>query len=404
MRVLHFLNIPLFPQQILEAGSGIETSGGWMAALIGNLHKSTDFELGCAFIGDTNQLQHSAAARIDCYALPKTCGIQFYDKIVQRWKPDIIHVHGTENAFGLIGARRLVSLPIVISLQGLMGPYSEWYHYFGNRSLSDIVKMHRFLEIPLLRGQWKGFIEYRAMAKREKEIIKGNIHFMGRTEWDQAFIRARNPSAHYYHAGEMIRQAFFEKQWTLASAQRHRIIFTNAGHPRKGAEVLLEAVNILKQEFPTIELALAGSISLRSGYGRYIRKKIAALGGTAIELGPLNSRQMAIELLRSHVFVSPSFIDNSPNAVCEAQLLGMPVISSYTGGVPSLIEEGRSGLFFPCGDVPMLVSRLRNVFENDDQATQIGVQARDIAKVRHDPGKIIREITEIYHKIVNSHE
>jgi len=69
-----------------------------------------------------------------------------------------------------------------------------------------------------------------------------------------------------------------------------------------------------------------------------------------LKLGALNAQQMTEELAMSHVFVSPSFIDNSPNAVSEAQLIGMPVISTYTGGVPSLIEEGQTGLFFQTGD------------------------------------------------------
>jgi glycosyltransferase involved in cell wall biosynthesis len=215
----------------------------------------------------------------------------------------------------------MVKCPAVVSLQGLMGPYSEWYRYFGNAKLVDVIRMHRLLEIPAFRGQWIMFRRFGKAAKREREIIAGNRFFMGRTAWDRAYIRALNPSAQYFHGGELLREAFWHEQWNIGRARRHRIIFTNAGHPRKGTETLLDAVKLLQPHFPDIQVGIAGGISRRSGYGRYVRRRIEELGHAAIELGQLNAEEMVKELANSHVFVSPSFIDNSPNAVCEAQLL-----------------------------------------------------------------------------------
>jgi glycosyltransferase involved in cell wall biosynthesis len=238
------------------------------------------------------------------------------------------------------------------------------------------------------------------MAEREREIIAGNRFFMGRTNWDRAYVRALNPSAQYFHGGELLREAFWQERWSIGGAQRHRIVFTNAGHPRKGTETLLNAVKLLQPYFPDIQVAIAGGISRRSGYGRYVRGRIAELGHAAIELGHLSAEEMVKELVNSHVFVSPSFIDNSSNAVCEAQLIGMPVISTYTGGVPSLIEEGRTGLFVPTGDAPMLAARLRDLFEDDNLAVRIGRQAHEVAVKRHDPDSIVHEVVTAYEDVL----
>ena len=121
--------------------------------------------------------------------------------------------------------------------------------------------------------------------------------------------------------------------------------------------------------------------------------------GLVAELGQLNAEEISIELARSHVFASPSFIDNSPNAVCEAQLLGMPVLSTYTGGVPSLIEEGETGLLFPPGDAPMLAARLRQVFEDDALAVDLGKQSHVIASRRHDPESVVRQVLAAYEDV-----
>ena len=289
----------------------------------------------------------------------------------------------------------------VISLQGLLRSlFGMVITILEIETLWKIVGMHRWLEISAMRGLLFGLLKYRNSAKREREIISGNRFFMGRTEWDQAYVRACNPSAYYFHGGELLRATFWKKRWDIERVKRFRVIFTNAGHPRKGTEVLLDAIKILKSIYPDIHVCIAGAISRRSGYGKYLRGRIAELAGAAVELGPLNAEEMVKEMLLSHVFISPSFIDNSPNAVCEAQLLGMPVISTYTGGVPSLIEDRRTGLFFPTGDAPLLASKLRDIFEDDELAVKLGSQAHSVARRRHDPDVIVREIVSVYEDVL----
>lgn len=404
MRILHFKNTPLSPDQLISGGQGIKSSGGWMATLLGKMLQNTDFELACAALGPARRVEVSSQNRIKCFTIPKSGEIRSLHlcrDLIKDWKPDLIHIHGTESGYGLLSARGLISCPTVISLQGLLGPCSEWYHYFGNRRLTDIIRMHRCLEFPVLRGHLMGFLQLRKAARREREIIRGNRHFIGRTAWDQAYIKALNPLAQYAHGGEMLREPFWKKQWHLARARRHRIIFTNAGHPRKGTETLLDAVSLLLPDFPDIQVCVAGHISRRSGYGRYIRNRIVAMNGVAVELGQLDAEQMAEELAQSHLFVSPSFIDNSPNAVCEAQLVGVPVVSTYTGGVPSLIDEGKTGLFFPTGDAPMLAQRLREIFKIDSLAASLSEHGRETARLRHHPVSVLQQILSAYEKVLS---
>jgi glycosyltransferase involved in cell wall biosynthesis len=81
----------------------------------------------------------------------------------------------------------------------------------------------------------------------------------------------------------------------------------------------------------------------------------------------------------------------------------MPVISTYTGGVPSLIEDGRTGLFVPTGDAPMLAARLREVFEDDALALRLSIYAREAARKRHDPDSVVQEILTVYQKILGGY-
>ncbi len=410
MRILHLMTTPISIHDLQSGGAGISASGTWMAALLGRMLQDTDYSFACIAFGNVDAVRVIKMDRIVSYVVPGDLigssmkhTLPVIRDLINDWNPDLIHMHGTEAAYGLLTARNMIECPTVISLQGLLGPYSEWYHYFGNLSLLEIFRMHRWLEIPTLRGHWIRFIRMKKMAQREREIIAGNSFFMGRTDWDESYIRAINPSAQYFYGGEMLRDAFWQERWDIRRARRFRIIFTNAGgYPRKGTEVLLDAVKLLRSQYPNIQVTIAGGISRRSGYGRYLRKRIEELGPAAVELGPLSAEEMVKELVESHVFVSPSYIDNSPNSVCEAQLLGMPVVSTYTGGVPSLINEGQTGLFFPTGDVPMLAARLREIFEDDDLAVRLGDQARDVASGRHDPELIINDIVSAYNMVLGN--
>ena len=83
--------------------------------------------------------------------------------------------------------------------------------------------------------------------------------------------------------------------------------------------------------------------------------------------------------------------------------MGMPVIATYTGGVPSLIEERRTGLFFPTGDAPTLAARLRQVFDNDDLAARLGTQSHRDAAIRHDPDTVVKQLAVTYDRVLTSH-
>ena len=227
---------------------------------------------------------------------------------------------------------------------------------------------------------------------------------MGRTDWDRSFSSLNKPDAFYAHVGELLRPIFYEKRWKLDQCDRYSIIYTNAGHPRRGTEDLLCAVAFLKKEFPSIRLRLAGTVSKQSGYGRYLRKQIFKLNlDDHVELlGYMNEEEMVSAMLSSHVFTITSYIENSPNSLAEAMLLGMPCVASYTGGIPSMVDHGNTGLLFPVGDVPLLSDKIKNFFKDSAAAKTMGENAHNIAKVRHSPSKVINQVMEAYKEIINN--
>ena len=138
-----------------------------------------------------------------------------------------------------------------------------------------------------------------------------------------------------------------------------------------------------------------------SYYEKYILKRIKELElqESVTFTGFLNEEQMCERYLKSHVFVSPSSIENSPNSVCEAMILGMPVVSSLVGGVANLIEHGMNGYYYQSDAPYMLAYYVEKIFENDKRAEGIGTNARNCALERHDPETIVDELLQIYNAI-----
>jgi len=113
-------------------------------------------------------------------------------------------------------------------------------------------------------------------------------------------------------------------------------------------------------------------------------------------LGRLDAGELVAELRRATLFAYPSHIDNSPNALCKALLVGVPTVASYVGGVPSLIDDGCDGLLYPDGDPYALAGRLCQLLHNPSLASDLGRKARDRALERHKHGTIVASVLRIY--------
>lgn len=103
----------------------------------------------------------------------------------------------------------------------------------------------------------------------------------------------------------------------------------------------------------------------------------------------------------SVVYVHPSYIDNSPNSLCEAQLLGCPVVACNVGGIGSLIVDGTTGLLVEKGDAEDLADKIAWMVNHPEEAQKIGLNAAAAASVRHGRTAIASELIGIYNTLVH---
>ena len=330
--------------------------------------------------------------------------------ILKDAKPDMIHIFGTEFPHCLAAVRAFHNpQKTLIGIQGLCGEIAKTYraglpeNVFKQTSFRDVVRQDS------MRQQQNKFYQ---RAENERQALLLTDHITGRTEFDRAETAKINPRANYYLMNETMRQEFYEGEWKAEQTECHSIFLGQGDYPLKGMHFLLEAMGRLKENYPDLKLYVAGNSIISyetakdkcklSAYGKYLLVliRLYELQDQVIVLGRLSAEEMKTQFLRSSVFVCPSVMENSPNTIGEAMLLGVPVVASKTGGIPSMVEDGVTGLLFHNGDAEDLADSIDRIWSDQTLVKELSAHERIRASYIHDGSKNYERLLEIYREIL----
>ncbi len=351
-------------------------------------------------------------------------------KIIDDFKPDIIHVFGAEFPHSL-AAIRAFNRPerTLLGIQGVCSEIAKVYMAELPKDVRTATTFRdRYKDDSLIRQQEK----YAKRGEHEIEAIKLVGHVTGRTDFDRNISFQINPNAVYHKMNETMRGTFYKGAWRSVNTVTHSIFLSQGDYPLKGFHFMLEAMPEILKEFPDAKLYVAGNsvigkirrktvtvpdeqkdasgksrypLAIRiSAYGKYLKKLIRKnrLGGKVIMLGKLSAEQMKEQLLKSNVFVCPSILENSPNSMAEAMLLGVPVVASQAGGIPSMLEKDVDGLLFENGNPQALAKCINQMFREPVIAAVYGDNAKKHAMITHDPETNYKELLAIYSEIMQN--
>ena len=419
MNILWITNI-VFPEaeNLLKGEGTLKSTGGWMLGAAEALIKNDNIKLFVASVSkDVKEITYLKGKSIGYYLIPFGKGnLRVNHDYEPLWKvvrdsvkPDVVHIHGTEYSHGLAYIEACGSNNVCVSIQGLLSAY--YYYYYHGLTVLEIIKS--MTPLSLIRGGiLKGYINFKRRGEIEKKILRKVHHIIGRTSWDRERIWAINPDAKYHYGGEILRSDFYiEPIWNYYKCTPHSIFLSQATYPIKGLHMLLRAMPLVLRHFPDATVRIAGTDIARSkggkeliklsNYGLIIRKQIKKyhLEKCVTFTGALDGNGMRKEYLRSNVFVCPSSIENSPNSLGEAQLLGVPVVASYTGGIPDMMKGDEKNLY-RFEEIEMLACKIVDIFMKAG-----GVKTdymRKEALIRHDPIKNTESLINIYKMIIES--
>lgn len=393
-----------------------------MTSLATVLQRTENLQLSIASLYQGSELQRFYIENISYYLLPKGNTRQLYNarlerlwlQIIHEFNPDVIHIHGTEYAHGLACLKASPNQKYVVSIQGMVSIYSNYY--YAGIKFWELLENITFRDLRSCDTIFHGRRKFRLKGKLEHEYLKHSLHIIGRTSWDYAHTHEVNPHTVYHKCNEVLRPLFYlSDKWALPNVNKYSVFVSQAGYPIKGLHQILRAIAIVKNYFPEVRLRVAGIDITYSrkhhgfwsldGYGLYIKRLIKNLGlqDCITFTGPLEEENMVQEFQTAHAFVCPSSIENSPNSVGEAQLIGTPCISSFVGGVPDMITHDKTGLLYRFEEYSMLAFQLIKLFQSDDLAQRLSTAARVEAETRHNRDIIKARMIEIYSSMIEDY-
>lgn len=166
----------------------------------------------------------------------------------------------------------------------------------------------------------------------------------------------------------------------------------------KGHDVLIAAMKKVVQRVPDVRLLIMGKGRREGALQKMVRE--LGLEGHVRFYSTVGTSQMIAFLAMMDVFVMPSRQEGLGLSVMEAQAMGLPVVGSRVGGIPSLIEDGQTGLLISPGDVEGLSRAIIELLTDKPKARQIGLAARKFAEDHLNAERMISETLEVYSQIV----
>lgn len=427
MKILWLCNLML--PAIAEAlGLPYSNREGWLTGIYERMGKEAEgtVELGICFpvVGEMPEgMEQNGSLRLQetgtrCYAFRENLAApELYDEAMEErfqeiladFKPDMVHIFGTEFPHTLAMVK-VWNRPerTLIGIQGLCFACADAYmadlpeDVINRRTFRDVIRKDS------IRQQQEKF---RIRGEREKEALKKTLHITGRTDFDRLETEKVNKAAAYHFMNETMRMPFYDGKWEVDKCEPYSIFLSQGDYPLKGFHYVLQALPKVLESYPEACIYVAGNSIIEnrtwkdklkiSSYGKYLLELIKKnhLEEHVKVLGKLSAEGMKAQFLKSSLFICPSSLENSPNSMGEAMLLGVPTVAACTGGIPSLIEDETEGLLYEPGNVEKLTESILRVWREPEQTALRAENAMRRAFSTHDGDKNYRRLLEIYREI-----
>jgi glycosyltransferase involved in cell wall biosynthesis len=136
---------------------------------------------------------------------------------------------------------------------------------------------------------------------------------------------------------------------------------------------VIRAFSLIQQRYPKAHLTIAGFGTEEST----LKKLVSGLNLKNVEfVGKVSNEEMPKLYDNADIYLNSSIVDNMPLSIIEAFSAGTAVVSSKTGGIPYILEDGKTGLLVEMNDCEKLAERAMFLLENQDFAKKMIANAR----------------------------
>lgn len=160
-----------------------------------------------------------------------------------------------------------------------------------------------------------------------------------------------------------------EQKIPKTSNQFFKLIITRNLEAIYGIETAIKAVGIAKNGVPNICLEIAGTGPQQVQLEQLVEQ--LGLQGEVSFVGRLDAEQIVDFYQSADVMLNPTTVDNMPNSILESLASGVPVITTNVGGIPYIVEQGKTALMVPVGDEKAMAEYIVHLYQEPDVRQQL---------------------------------
>jgi glycosyltransferase involved in cell wall biosynthesis len=291
-------------------------------------------------------------------------------------RPDVVHAQDALQ-YGYMCLKTAGATPVVVSIHGIARAYV-------GLAPSLSARMRQAVALTAFERYCIRHARYLTQPTRyPEEYFHGEIR--GRI-WD---------------VGNPIPDVFFS---VIRDPEPGRVLYAGSILPGKRVLDLIDALPLVQAAVPDAHVCIAGG-DVRSEYGRRVWSRVCELGlqDHVALVGARSPQEMIEEYRRASVFVLPSAQETSPMVIGEAMAVGVAVVATRVGGVPYLVEEGRTGHLVEVGDVPAVARAIVELLGDSERAAAYGAAGHVRADRDFRVDTVARRVRAVYEEAVRGH-
>ncbi len=170
--------------------------------------------------------------------------------------------------------------------------------------------------------------------------------------------------------------------------------------PKKGLDVLIAALPLVRVRLPGVRVELIGDGPSRSNLEAQIRS-LDVLDHVELR-GSVGGDEVQRAFDRCSLFVLPCRIDDEgdrdglPTVLIEALARGIPVITTDVVGISELVRNGETGVLVPPDDPVALAEAIVELITDPERARRLGCAGRELMSTRHSPRAAVARLQALF--------
>ncbi|KPL24332.1 MAG: hypothetical protein AMJ75_03920 [Phycisphaerae bacterium SM1_79] len=194
-----------------------------------------------------------------------------------------------------------------------------------------------------------------------------------------------------------IADSYFDVDWQFEPG---RIFCCSRITPLKNILGMIRAFALIVEQLPHSHLRIAGTPD--AAYLKACEQQAASgnIRDKVHFLGSISINDVQAELSKANCLAIPSFQENAPLTIGEAMAIGVPVVGANVGGIPGMVEDGKTGLLVDPYDTRSIYEGVSKILSDEVLARSMGRYAKEIAKKRFAASVICEKTLQAYRDVL----